>query len=256
MRCGGASTTIDALGYCVDMSATTLARADHHDTATRLSLVTRQLEDEQRLRLLESERTRIAQELYDHAEQAFFAIGLLASAALSEARANAAPAAATEVLARVSELALTGTQHLRDARNALNGADAVEREVVPALRQIVIAFQFRTGIEADLLLSSKPRRVPAEVAETIESIARTTLTYIEAVPRASAVVVRLKLDSRAIWLSIHDDGATSTRTRIVDSSMRELAKQVRRLGGAFSARAASEGGLLVRTRLPINRSSS
>ena len=86
----------------------------------RLAAAHGQLDAVQNERLRDEERKRIARELHDHVEQAFFAIGLTATNALDRRGGQGSPVALDDVLARTAELANSGAEQLRAAIFALN----------------------------------------------------------------------------------------------------------------------------------------
>lgn len=109
------------------------------DTMLRLRA---QREAEERERFIEVSRQRIARDLNDHVAQALFAIGLAATAAIAPpgAPGGAHPLAVetlVDVLARVSQLAATGTEQIRAATFALNQADVVGGRLAPTLGKVV-----------------------------------------------------------------------------------------------------------------------
>src|SRR5262249_31159451 len=145
-------------------------------------------------------------------------------------------------LAQVGELANTGSEHLRESLFALTHAEVDRSGVVPALWRLVRRFQQRTGIEADLVISGSPGRLPVEVAETLHAVAREALSNAERHSKASAVLLGLRVGPRTVTLSVQDDGAgASVRMvkRIADSAthfgLRGVGERVRRLGGSFVA---------------------
>jgi PAS domain S-box-containing protein len=196
--------------------------------------------------------------LQDHALQTFFVIGLVARAAVAELPPDRVSEPVAAALVQVMELATAGTEHLREAIFALNHSEVVAGGVVPALWGLVRAFQQRTGIDADLLVSGTPRQLPTEVSEMLHAVAREALANVERHSQAGAVVLGLHIARHSVTLSVQDDGASASEPvveRIADSAthfgLRGVGQRVRRLGGTFVAQAARDGGFLVRTRLPL-----
>jgi GAF domain len=196
--------------------------------------------------------------LQDDALQTFFVIGLVARAALMELGPERVSEPVAVALAQVGTLANTGSEHLREALFALTHAEVDRRGVVPALWRLVRRFQQRTGIEADLVVSGAPGRLPIGVAEVLHTVGREALASVERHSKASAVLLGLRVGPRTVTLSIQDDGAgPSGRTakRVADSAthfgLRGVGERVRRLGGTFVAKPVRDGGFVVRTRLPL-----
>jgi PAS domain S-box-containing protein len=210
----------------------------------------------------ESDRHLEVVTLQDHALQTFFAIGLVARAALVEL-ADRAPRRGSEpvaaALVQVAELATDGTEHLREAIFALNHTElSAPGGVVPALGRLVRGFQQRTGIEADLLVTGVQRRLPREVEDVLQAVGREALANVERNSQATAVVLGVHVARHTVTLSIHDDGVGPSEPavkRIADSAthfgLRGVGQRVRQLGGTFVAQPAGEGGFRVRMRLPL-----
>ncbi len=234
--------------------------AEQQEVIDRLQETRSQLDAAQRDRLLDEERRRIARDLHDHVEQTFFAIGLSARAALGNGANGTHAVSEAETLERVSQLAASGADQLRAAIFALNHAEVDGRGLVPELWRLVKAFQSRTGVETDLVLTGAQRRLPTDVAEALHSVAREALANIERHAQAGAVVLGLHIGPRAVTLTIQDDGmgASALVLRQISSStihfgLRGIRERVRQLRGRFSARPGPDGGFIVRARVPLQR---
>ncbi len=237
--------------------------AEQLEVIERLQHARSQLDAVQRDRLLEDERRRIARELHDHVEQAFFAIGLAASAASGNRGRGAEVASPDDALAHVTRLAGSGAEKLRAAIFALNYAEVRERGLIPELWRQTREFQTRTGVDTDLVVTGSARRLPTDVAETLHSVAREALANIERHAHASAVVLGLHIGPRAVTLTIQDDGtgASPLVLRQINRStihfgLRGIRQRVRELNGRSSARPGADGGFIVRARIPLQRESA
>jgi signal transduction histidine kinase len=227
------------------------------DMIGRLQELRSQVEQVERDRLLEDERRRIAQELHDRVAQTFFSIGLTANAALDMPLSDGEDGL-RGALGAVRSLSSKGAEQMREAIFALIHAEVHDRGLVQALWKLVRSFQSRTGLEADLVLAGTERRPPPRLAETLHAAAREALANVEHHAQASAVVVSLHFSPRATTLTIQDDGVgiSPLMLRGIDTSathfgLRDLRERVRRLGGTFSIRPGDDGGLVLRTRLPL-----
>ena len=154
-----------------------------HAMRNRLQDLHGQLESAELGRLLDSERRRIARELHDRVEQTFFSIGLASRAALE---ADGSRESLRACLANVRDSAAHGAQQLREAIFALSRAEVQDRELTSALARLVRDFRDRAGLEADLVLSGRERRVPTDVAEALHAVAREALANVERHAHASA----------------------------------------------------------------------
>jgi PAS domain S-box-containing protein len=221
---------------------------------------------EQRERLLGEERQLIACGLHEHVEQAFFAIGLTAAAAMglaSTSRAGQSPSgdiceSLVDALSYVTQLSATGSEQLRAASVALNQAEVVGRGLVPALSKLVRDFGQRTGIEAELVLTGSEQRLQREVAETLYAVAREALVNVQHHSRAGAVLLGLHISPRNVTLCIQDDGSDASAAAYsgTHSGLRGIAERVLCLSGTFAAGPNPDGGFLVRTRLPLTLESA
>jgi anti-sigma regulatory factor (Ser/Thr protein kinase) len=196
--------------------------------------------------------------LQDHALQTFFVIGLLARAALVELEPDHVNETVATALVQIMDVATAGREHLREAIFALGHAEIGESGVIDGLHALARAFQRRTGIDAEVLVTGDPRLIPVETIETLHHTAAEALANIEQHSQAGAVVLSLQVARRSVTLSVQDDGVGLTNPdleRIASSTthfgLRGVGMRVRRLGGTFVARPARDGGFVVRTRLPL-----
>jgi two-component system NarL family sensor kinase len=223
----------------------------------RLRQLRGRLEATERVRLLDDERERIARELHDRVEQAFFGIGLSVNALLArppDSPAKPLPASLEEI----RSFAKQGAEDLRAAIFALTRAEVHDLGLVRALVQLVREFQEKTGIEADLVESGPERRALPEIAEVLHAVAREGLANVEQHSHATAVVVSLRFEPEAVILTVQDDGIGASA--LVLSTLSESAtrfgltgirERVLRLGGVFTAGPGDEGGFVVRARVAL-----
>jgi signal transduction histidine kinase len=228
----------------------------------RMEAVRGQLDNAQGEWLRDDERRRIARELHDHVEQTFFAIALTATAALDGPDRTWTPPHDALAMSQVRELATSGAEQLRAAIFALNNGEFDGRGLIAALWKLVRGFQNRTGIETDLVLTGAKRQVPTEVAEVLHAMAREALANVERHSQAGAVVLGLHIRSRSISLTVHDDGAGApplVLKQIANSAthfgLRGMRDRVRRLRGTLVAGPGSDGGFVVRARIPVQAGS-
>jgi PAS domain S-box-containing protein len=216
-----------------------------------------QLEASERVRLLDDERKRIARELHDRVEQAFFGIGLSVNALLAGLPLSTAESLSS-ALAMIRDSAQQGVDDLRAAIFALSRAEVNDLELVRALWQLVREFQKKTGLEADLVESGTARRAPPEIAEVLHAVAREGLANVERHARATAVVVSLGFEPDAVTLTVQDDGIGASALvlgTLADSATRfglnGTRDRVQRVGGTFTVEAGDDEGFVVRARVPL-----
>jgi signal transduction histidine kinase len=223
-----------------------------------LEQVRGQLDAAQTEWLRDDERQRIARDLHDHVEQAFFAIGLTATAALDGRRRAQTVDELTEALGWITQLSAAGAEQLRGALFALKRTRDSRHGLVSVLRTLVRSFQERTGVEADLVVTGSESDIHSQVNETVHAVVREALANVERHANARSTVVSLQLRPRSVTLIVHDDGVGAPNLvleRLSSSALHfglhGLRQRVRRLNGRFSARSGPEGGFVVRARLPL-----
>jgi signal transduction histidine kinase len=174
----------------------------------------RQLSDQlgaaQREQLLTDERHRIAYELHDRVEQAFFGIGLNVNTALDSAKVTSAHALRNSLL-EIRSLAIQGAEDLRASIFTLTNAEIHDRGLVTTLWPLVRRFRQSTGLEADLVVSGAQRRVAPEIAEVLYAVAREGLANVEQHAHASVVIVSLRFEKDVVTLTVQDDGVGASQ---------------------------------------------
>jgi PAS domain S-box-containing protein len=241
------------IGSCIDV--TERRRAEDY----RVQL----LERVERDLLLDQERKRIAYDLHDNVEQTFFAIGLTSSSALRDARPCTTCGQTLAALVRVNSLAVEGTSQLREAIRALSSAEVRDHRLAPSLRTLADNFQHRTEIEAEVAVTGSKRGLPTRVAEALHAVAREALTTVELEGRAHAVVLGLHIGECDVTLTVHDDGAdhpyTAFQAEASDTlflGLRTIDPSLRALGGWLEAGRTLDGGVLVRSQVPLDTQDS
>jgi signal transduction histidine kinase len=210
-----------------------------------------------REQLLTEERHRIARELHDRVEQAFFSIGLTVTFAFRNLQTAPVEMLKTH-LGEIRASAAQGAEDLRAAIFALSRAEIRDRGVAQTLWQMVRQFQQKTGVEADLVLSGTEHRVSPETAEVLYAVAREGLANVEQHAHASVAILNLRFDLNAVTLTVQDDGVGASPLllgALHDSTtrfgLRAINERVSLLGGAFTAEQGDEGGFVVQARVPL-----
>ena len=208
----------------------------------------------------EAERHKEIVALQDHALQTFFVIGLVARAALADMPPDRVTDSVAAALVQIIDVAAMGSEHLREAIFALGHGEVGQSGIIDSLQRLVRAFQQRTGIEAELLVSGTPSRLSSEMAETLHLAAVESLANVESHSRAGAVVLSLHIARHTVTLTVQDDGvgaANRVVERIASSAthfgLRGIGQRVRQSGGTFNAQVSHDGGFRVRVRLPLKR---
>jgi PAS domain S-box-containing protein len=237
--------------------------AEHMEIVGRVERLREQRHEIERQRLLDDERKRIARDLHDGVEQAFFGIGLAVSAARAELSDGEAGGRLQTALAQITELAMDGVDRLHEAISAVDHAEVAGRRLVPSLSRLAVEFRQRTGVEADVVVTGAKRRLPTIVAETLYASALEALWNVERHSNARTVVLGLHIDRREVTLSVQDDGAGAPSVPIQRHAsetrffgLHNVGQRVLGLKGSLDAGPNPDGGFSVRTRLPLGDDSA
>lgn len=215
---------------------------------------TRALESERRRRVAEdtllAERTRIARELHDIVTHHVTAMVVQTEAARY---LTAAPDRLDQTLATVTDTgrrAITDLRHLLDLLNPDHGAEAR----TPAVGRILtLVEQTRRAGQA---VEFTERGTPAESTGSADLVAyrvvQEALTNALKYAHGSNTSVQVRHSEREITVEVSTDGSGS-RAEVPRGSGRGLVglrERVDVLGGDFSADPGTDGGFVVRARIP------
>jgi signal transduction histidine kinase len=114
------------------------------------------------------------------------------------------------------------------------------------------------ALEADLVVSGRPRRLGPESEQTLYMVAREALSNVVRHAQARRVLVSLRFSDDHLDLVIQDDGvgASEQVLRTYQDSgthfgMKRSRRRVEDVGGSFEVGNGEESGLAVRARLPV-----
>lgn len=150
------------------------------------------------------ERNRLARDLHDTLAHSLSALTVQLEA-LRILLTND-PEAAEEAVDQLSALARRGLEESRQAIQALRSGPVETMGLDGALRDMLQAFQARTGVQAGLSITGNESDFTAEEAQTLFRIAEEALSNVERHASAQKVTVRLARGVDRIDLVIHDDG--------------------------------------------------
>ena len=195
------------------------------------------------------ERTRLAREIHDSVLQGVTGIALQLRAALP--RLSGAPAAATESIRKVVELAESTSRDARRAVWDMRASSLVEKPLPIALQEAVR--QNAASLTIDFTIEGTARRLPGEVEDTIFRVAQESTLNVVKHAGAHRISVTLAYKPRVVRLTITDDGKgfQSNRASAVHGGrwgvlgMRERAG---RIGASFAIRSAPGRGTTVTLR--------
>jgi len=222
----------------------------------------RQREETRRLadmviRAQEEERGRVARELHDEANQLVAA--LMTSVDTAEALSAGSPAPLRDTLARLRRLAAAALSDLQRIATELRPPALDEFGLLPALTRHVRDRTAGTGLEADLRIEGRRRRLPAAVELALYRIAQEALANVQKHAQARHVHVRLRFLPDAVRLDISDDGlgfdlaapaADGARSGLGLPGMRERASIA---GGSVEVASQPGGGTRVSASIPLER---
>jgi signal transduction histidine kinase len=210
------------------------------------------------IRAQEEERGRVARELHDEANQLVAA--LMTSVDTAEALSvDAGNAALRDTLCRLRRLAAAALSDLQRIATELRPPALDEFGLLPALTRHVRDRAGDIGIEADVQIEGRRRRMPAAVDLALYRIAQEALANVQKHAQARRVHVRLRFLPDAVRLDISDDGvgfdpagaaADGARSGLGVAGMRERASIV---GGGVEVSSRPGGGTRVSARIPLER---
>jgi signal transduction histidine kinase len=228
---------------------------DQRRMIDELEVLHRNLSQAEREQVLRQERERIAAELHDRIEQAIFTLGLKVNAIL-EREPVAEPVASG--LGEVRQLAIHTSESIREAIFALSLPRPAADGLLSELQRLVREAGRSKVLEADLVVSGRPRRLGGEWEQTLYMVAREALSNVVRHARARRALISLRYSDDHVDLVIQDDGvgASEQVLRTYQDSgthfgMKRSRRRVEDAGGRFEVRNGEESGLAVRVRLPV-----
>src|SRR5436305_6568016 len=184
----------------VDPQANPLARTfntmlEAIDEATRLRA-------SQIINAQEQERKRIARELHDETSQVLTSL-LISLAILEESITT------QEARDRIADTRKLAHQTLRAIRNLsidLRPSALDDLGLLPALRWYVKEYQQKCSIEVEFAAQGFKQRLPAEMETALYRIVQESLTNTARHANAHKVLITMKEDADAVYVTIKDDG--------------------------------------------------
>jgi signal transduction histidine kinase len=205
----------------------------------------------------EEERTRLAAELHDGPIQRLTAVGYQLEEAQLLLEADDGPQA-RELVAGVRKELYGEITGLRRIMAALRPPVLDERGLTLALRDLLEAFERRTGI--DCVLQGESRiRVEPEIETVLYRVVQEALTNVSKHAHAGHVWVYLRVDDDRVDMQVHDDGvgfdASSVNGLVSDGhfGLAGMRERVEIAGGTHRLLSAPGDGTTIRVRLPRRR---
>jgi signal transduction histidine kinase len=150
------------------------------------------------------ERNRLARDLHDTLAHSLSALTVQLEALRSLLAHD--PAATEGAVHEILRLARNGLEDSRRAIQALRTDPVETLGLAGALRDMLHAFQARTGVQAHLTVAGDRPDLTTEEAQALFRIAEEGLTNVERHAAARHAVVRLAFGADRIDLALRDDG--------------------------------------------------
>jgi len=209
------------------------------------------------MRSAEEERTRLAAELHDGPIQRLTAVGYRLEEAQLALAGGDAPQA-TELVADVRRELYGEIGGLRRLMAALRPPVLDERGLTLALRDLLEAFERRTGVECALQGESL-LRVEPEIETVLYRVVQEALNNVAKHAEARHVWVYVRVDDERVDMQVSDDGVGFDASRLnglVGSGHFGLAgmrERVEIAGGSHRLISEPGNGTAIRVRLPRRR---
>jgi signal transduction histidine kinase len=188
-------------------------------------------------------RRRLERNLHDGAQQRLVAVSM--SLRLAQARLDADPAQARELLASASEELGHALQELRDLARGLHPAILSERGLAPALEALARRSQLPVTVA-----NSVHERLPESIEAAAYYVVAESLTNAAKYAGASQVTVAVRCGDGLARVEVADDGAGGA-TISDGSGLQGLADRVEALGGRFEVDSPPGAGTVVRAFIPL-----
>jgi len=209
------------------------------------------------LQLRDEERRRLARELHDSLGQNLTAVKMNISclgkdaASLDERRRNA--------LAESMELIDTSLKEVRTISHLLHPPMLDEVGLVPAIRWFVSGFAQRSGIDVELNVPDKLRRLSTDVETAVFRVIQESLTNVHRHSGSSTATINLEADPEHIRLQVIDHGcgipphklSLQQENDTVGVGLMGMRERLRQLGGQLEIE-SDEGGTEVRVTVPLS----
>ncbi|HEU5381914.1 MAG TPA: GAF domain-containing protein [Ktedonobacteraceae bacterium] len=223
--------------------------------ATDLQQLHHELTEAQKRQMLVKERNRIAQELHDRVQQTLFTVGLKADW-MREQLDDASVLLPT--VQAIKRLASLGTAQVRDAIFALASAELAEGDLVHMLQSFIRDLRETSSIEADLVIAEWMNAPPANVEQTLLTVAQEALSNVRRHAQATTVIVTVQVTREQAVLVVQDNGTgisastlSSYTSKGVHLGLKGMHQRIAGLGGQFLLANGEEGGLVVKATVPL-----
>jgi signal transduction histidine kinase len=192
--------------------------------------------------------SRAAHELHDDVAQLLFSIGSTARTLRADPALSARVRPALET---ILELSGQASRRLRSALHALRGGP-LERDLLPALRDLVDAARARTRLAIELDLDHDLRVVDRATADVLYRVCREGLANVERHAQAERCRIECSLADGWATATVEDDGLGPRAADGIDHfGLEFLTEAVASLGGSLQMARRDPTGTRLTARVPL-----
>jgi PAS domain S-box-containing protein len=211
------------------------------------------------LKLQDDERRRIARELHDSTSQTLSALAL--NLALVEGQTVDLNPKVSKAVSEAVSLAEEASNEIRNISHLLHPPDLDEVGLAAALRWHVRRFAERSGLQIDLDLPSRLRRLSLDREIALFRVVQEGLANIQRHSGSSTARIQLTLGHGRIALQIEDRGrgippglldSVDSGSADVGVGIRGMRERIRQLGGRLEIR-SDQSGTLLTAILPLGK---
>jgi PAS domain S-box-containing protein len=190
----------------------------------------------------DQERRRLERNLHDGAQQRLVSVSL--TIRLAQARLDADPATANELLQGASEELATALEELRELARGIHPAVLTDRGLGPALESLVTRTPVPVEVEAPV-----DERLPGPVEAAAYYVVSEALANVAKYANASQAAVRVSRQNGVAVVEVEDDGVGGADPSR-GSGLRGLADRVEALAGRLAVDSEPGRGTRIRAEIP------
>jgi PAS domain S-box-containing protein len=190
----------------------------------------------------DQERRRLERNLHDGAQQRLVSVSL--TVRLAQARLDADPATANELLQGASEELATALEELRELARGIHPAVLTDRGLGPALESLVTRTPVPVEVQAPV-----DERLPGPVEAAAYYVVSEALANVAKYANASQAAVRVSRQNGVAVVEVEDDGVGGADPSR-GSGLRGLADRVEALAGRLAVDSEPGRGTRIRAEIP------
>ena len=220
-----------------------------HLSLRRVRQMMKRLEQEA---ALQSERTRIAQDMHDELGARFTQISLLGELSRSSL---AEPAKADDFLGQISRVAQIGVKSLDEIVWAVNPRNDTLPDLLDYTGQYALDFITAAGLQCRLDFPDAPpdQEVPGDIRHAVFLIIKETLNNVVKHAQATRVKIIFELVETEMFWRIEDDGRgfLPSPDNALDDGLRNIRQRATALGGQAEIKSRPGAGTWVIVKIPL-----